>query len=172
MLGIKETRRPNVFTEDLSALPSSTESTPVSSGLNHIIEDDLKHLLVSGLRFNDFLLVRSVFFLYKEADSDSRFYLAKATFMFDVVYSIVALDLTSDKDVVDANVLKRLNTWVESRLVSLPFLFHLVLIHSVGLLCFKQAPVLMTVSGGQSVYSSYMNMQDELKNVIVPDQSR
>jgi hypothetical protein len=86
------------------------------------------------VRFNDFLHAQSIFFLYNEADS--RFNLAKAVFIFDAEYSIVALDfdILGDKDAVDANVLKlkgeieRMGR-IQFRLVSLP-LCHLVLVHS------------------------------------------
>lgn len=57
-------------------------------------------------RFNDFLRAQSVLFLYNAADG--RLNLAKAMFIFDAEYSIVALDfdIVGRKDAVDINVLK------------------------------------------------------------------
>jgi hypothetical protein len=56
-------------------------------------------------RFNDFLEAQSVFFLYNAADN--RLNLAKAMFIFDAEYSVVALDfdIVGRKDAVDDNVL-------------------------------------------------------------------
>jgi hypothetical protein len=87
------------------------------------------------VRLNDFLHAQSVFFLHKEADR--RFNLAKAIFIFDAEYSIVALDfdIVGRKDAVDANVLKlkgeieRTMGRIQFRLVSLP-LCHLVIVYS------------------------------------------
>ena len=147
------------------------------------------------VRFNDFLHAQSIFFFYNEADS--RFNLAKAVFMFEAEYSIVALDfdILGEKDAIDANVLKlkreieRMGR-IQFRLVSLP-LCHLVhsslpkyspkryisILEGGGIaerfLCLKQAPVLMTVSDGQDMSAAtYMkNMRGELEIAVVPDHS-
>jgi hypothetical protein len=57
-------------------------------------------------RLDEFLQAQSVFFLYNAANS--RYDLAKAMFIFDAEYSIVALnfDIVGRKDDVDSNVLK------------------------------------------------------------------
>ena len=147
-------------------------------------------------RFNDFLHAQSIFFLCNEANT--RFNLAKAIFVFDAEYSIVALDfdIVGDKNAIGANVLKLKREFermgrIQFRLVSC--LCHLVLVHSSvpnyspkryvsilegggiaeRFLCLKQAPVVMTVSDSQDVSTATYtkNMQGELEIAVVPDHS-